>query len=68
VAEAEAHTVAEALAEATAIAVSQVYATCARDDGAYACADASAFITDTAHAVAKVLFHFLFCASDCSGK
>jgi hypothetical protein len=55
VAEAEANVVAAALAEATAIAVSQVYATCKLDDGAYACAAASAFITDSAHAVAKVL-------------
>lgn len=47
--------VAEALAEATAIAYTEAYATCAADEGGYACADAGAFSTDTAHAVAKVL-------------
>jgi hypothetical protein len=55
VAEAEADAVAVALAQATVQAVTQVYATCILDDGAYACADASAFITDSAHAVAKVI-------------
>jgi hypothetical protein len=55
VAVAEAHTVATALAEATAIAVSQVYATCKLDENTWACASGSAYIKDSAYAVAKVL-------------
>ena len=45
---------ARAIAEALAIATAQTYVSCQADDGAYACADASAHSTDTAKAVAKV--------------
>ena len=48
------YVVASALAEATAIAISEVYVSCEADDGAYACADASTFIEDAAHTVAAV--------------
>jgi hypothetical protein len=46
--------VATALAQATAEAVSAVYASCTLDDGAFACAEGSTYIVDTAKAVAKV--------------
>jgi hypothetical protein len=52
--EAETHVVATALAEATAIAVSEVYVNCKASDGAYACAEGGTYITDTAYAVAEV--------------
>jgi hypothetical protein len=55
VTEAESKTVAQQVAEATAIAVSEVYSTCSLADGAKACAEASTFIMDTAETVAEVL-------------
>ena len=53
-AEADVYVTTKALAEATAIAISEVYVSCKADTGAYACADAGTFITDAAHAVAAV--------------
>ena len=45
---------AKAIAEALAEATAYTYVSCQADDGTYACGDASAYATDTAHAVAQV--------------
>ena len=54
-AEAESYATASALAVAIAETLSQVYVSCAADDGSYACAEASGFIETSAMTVAEVL-------------
>ena len=51
---AKSKTAAKSLAEATAIAVSFIYASCDTDTGSYACAGAATHIESAAKAVAKV--------------
>ena len=51
---AKSKTAAKSLAEATAIAVSFIYASCDTDKGSYACASAATQIESAAKAVAKV--------------